>query len=166
MERRIALAANIAIIVVAIAIMVVLFRPRTEQQIQNRNRPIQLVGKNFPVNEPWNQKMNVVLALQVGCHFCAESAPFYKKLVSLADSRSIGLIAILPQSKAVSQAYLHDMGLNINTTTTSSLDQVDVNGTPTLFIVDKDGVVRHVFEGKLGEADQEKVITSIEGATP
>ncbi len=165
MEKKIGLAANVAIILVAIAIVCTLVQRRS--QFKNvgpdpRVDPVTLIGHQFPIQSNWTgEHKNVVLALQVGCHFCEASAPFYKKLASYAASRHVGILAVLPQTVSVDQAYIKDLGIEGAQVKSSALTTIAVGGTPTLFVLNDKGVVEQVWQGQLQEGDESKVLQAI-----
>src|SRR5689334_3424265 len=110
--KRIEAAANGAIIVVALLFGFVLVK----KFLLNRAVPDQAVSSDsikpgtklsLPKMD-WSQSdRHVVLVLQTGCHFCTESAPFYRRLIQALDKRKdIELIAALPQSVSESKQYL------------------------------------------------------------
>ena len=91
-SKKIELAANLAIIVVACLLAIVLvknyfFAKPPQQADKSESQRIQ--SESQPVNSPsvssldidWKQnKQTLILAISSSCHFCTESAPFYKKL--------------------------------------------------------------------------------------
>jgi hypothetical protein len=98
-----------------------------------------------------------LLALQKGCHFCSESAAFYQRLVRETAGRgNIHLIAVLPQTPDEGRKYLDELGVAIAEVKQAQLDSISVRGTPTLILVDNQGLVTTSWVGKLnadGEAD-------------
>jgi len=104
--KRIEIAANVAIIAVALLFGFVLVK----RFILSRSGPepaaafnsIKPPGAKISLPETnWSQnERHVVLVLQTGCHFCTESAPFYRRLAQAVDKRKdIELIAALPQNR-------------------------------------------------------------------
>lgn len=165
MEKKIGFAANIAIIIVAIAIVFTLVQRRTQPgtlESAPKYNPDTLIGHQFPLQANWTgEHKNVVLALQVGCHFCEASAPFYKKLATYAASKHVGILAVLPQAVSVDQAYLKDLGVEGAQVRSSALTTIAVGGTPTLFVLNDKGVVEKVWQGQLQEEDQSRVLQAI-----
>jgi hypothetical protein len=103
--KRLETIANIAIIVVAILLSVVLVKnfiltraaDGNHQHARNSIRK----GEKVPLqNMDWaKNSKTVLLALQKECRFCSESAPFYQRLVQGTAQRSdVHLVAVLPQA--------------------------------------------------------------------
>jgi hypothetical protein len=160
MEKKLTMVANVLIIVVALAIGVQLLRGRMIQGGDgNRVHATALEGKKFPVQENWSpSKKTVVLALQVGCHYCSASAPFYARLSKFADERGINIIAALPNSQAESRTYLNGLNLNFRNVQQVDFQNIQVSGTPTVFVVNDKGLVEKVWEGQLRQDDEQKVL--------
>lgn len=96
-----------------------------------------------------------MLAVSSTCHFCSESAPFYKTLASnKGDTR---IVAVLPQSIEEGKKYLEKLGVMVDDVKQVALDEIGVSGTPSVLLVDNSGVVKNVWFGKL-PADKEQVV--------
>jgi hypothetical protein len=162
MEKKLTTIANVLIIVVALGIGVQLLRGRMISAgggDGNKVHPTILEGKKFPIKENWNpSKKTVVLALQVGCHYCSASAPFYARLSKFADERGINIIAALPNSQAESRTYLSGLNLNFREVQQIDFQNISVSGTPTVFVVNDKGLVEKVWEGQLRQGDEERVL--------
>jgi hypothetical protein len=162
--RRAELAANIAIIIVASVLCVALVKtfllsaapPRPAPALTTISRGARLLVPDVD----WSQhQRHVVLVLQKGCHFCSESAPFYRELWGAVGGRKdVDLIAVLPQDEATSTEYLKGLGVSVNEVRRSDLSSVGVSGTPTLFLTDGEGVVTDVWVGKLSPEKEQEVL--------
>src|SRR5690349_15137463 len=97
-NKKIELAANVAIIVVACLLATVLVKnylvtsrtqPASKSESQLVNAPTVSV-----LDIDWRQsKQTLLLAVSSTCHFCTESAPFYKQLANARGKTR--LIAVL-----------------------------------------------------------------------
>jgi hypothetical protein len=122
--------------------------------------PKDLVGRQFPVSQPWAAyQKTVVLALSVGCKYCSASAPFYQRLTAYAESRQVRVIALLPQSEEESALYLKALKVNIPIVAQVDFQQINVGGTPTLFLVDPKGIVQEAWQGQLQESRERKLFS-------
>lgn len=84
----------------------------------------------------WAQhKRAIVLGLQVGCHFCEASAPFYRQILSAPHSETT-IIAVLPQPQQEAESYLTLLGIRPNLTVQANFAILGITATPTLAIVD------------------------------
>jgi hypothetical protein len=164
--RKIEIFANVAIIGVALVLAgtlvrtYILPRPVVNSSVQNA----QLIhpGTRFSsqVVDWGKNNQTLVLALSQKCHYCSESANFYKRIVE-SHSRDTRLIALLPQDAPTGQKYLQDLGVSVDEVKQASLDSIGVQGTPTLLLVDKDGVVQNVWIGKLSENEESEVLAKL-----
>jgi hypothetical protein len=123
-----------------------------------------LVGRKLPLDgADWSKSQRtLVFVLQAGCHFCSESGGFYQRLVqqraSFGDTR---LVAVLPQGLDDSRKYLRKIGFAADEIRRSSLSDVGVRGTPTLFLVNGSGMITDVWDGKLSPAREDNLIARL-----
>jgi hypothetical protein len=159
--QRLEVLANLAIIVVAVLLSFVLIK---SYLLPSKERPPDLrVPAGVKVSLPgvdWSgNNQTLLLVLQKGCHFCSESAPFYQRLVrDTAGRRDIHLLAVLPQDFDESRKYLDDLGVAIEDIRQARLDSIGVHGTPTLILVNNQGVVMNSWVGKLNANGEREVL--------
>jgi hypothetical protein len=163
---KIELLANLLIVVVGCLLLAVLIKDRlltnqnkapTQKQADSR----QINGKRLPSLEiDWKQNpQTMVLAISTTCHFCTESAPFYKSLAQ--NKGSTRLVAVLPQSLVEGQQYLAKLGVPVDDVRQASLSSMGVSGTPTLMLVDRNGVVVGSWVGRLGDSQENEVLSKL-----
>jgi hypothetical protein len=163
--QKVELTANILIIVVAL-LLVGFIGQRYFYGKSEINQPARVtptIGKpiNLP-NQDWSaQSKTVVLALQTTCHFCTESAPFYKRLVEYAKNNNIKIIAVFPQPVEVSTAHLAQLGLTGLEIKQAPISVLDTSGTPTLIITNQQGKVTNFWVGKLPPEKETEVINTL-----
>ena len=107
------------------------------------------------------QNKTLIIALQTSCHFCNESAPFYKRLIEDVKSKNIKLVAVLPTDIEESKKHLDKLGLAAIDVRQSSLDSIQVNGTPTLILIDDRGEVINSWVGKLPPDKETEVLSKL-----
>lgn len=148
--KRIELLANIAIILVAITIVVVLVQRFFFTPTAKAPPTIPIGTKVSLPDVDWaaNRK-TLVLALQTSCHFCSESAPFYQRLVQAAGAKGVKLVAVLPQPPNEGHDYLDKLAVPISDVRQATLSSLSVAGTPTLILVNEKGEAAGVWVGKL-----------------
>jgi thioredoxin-related protein len=157
--------ANLAIIVVALLLSVVLVKRYVLGSSDANNvvvrEDIKAGARVFLPDYDWsNSNQHLILILQKGCHFCSEGAPFYRRLVEETAGRSdVHLMAALPQESTEAQQYLTDLGVHVNDVKHASPSVFGVKGTPTLLLVDKTGIVTDIWSGKL-PPDKEAAVLS------
>lgn len=91
----------------------------------------------------------LIIAMQVGCHWCEASANFYKDLIRSDSMDAFHPVAVLPEPFAESRKFLHGLGLEIPDVRQLDLDNIGVHSTPTLILVDAQGKVEASWVGKL-----------------
>lgn len=123
-----------------------------------------VVGTKFPPirGERWNSTdRTLVLALHIGCIHCEREMKFYEKLVSLSQkngSASVRIVAIFPDSEEqVSTEYSRRL-VGVEKTSGVDFSQLHVLGTPTLILLNRDGVVQGRWIGELSPADKQEVL--------
>jgi thioredoxin-related protein len=163
LSQKIELSANIAIILVAILLGYLLTQKLIFQQ--NTKQPPMEIAKGTKISladVDWqaNQK-TMLLVMQKGCHFCTESMPFYKTLVEKSKEKGIKLVAVLPNSREESVQYLKENGVEIQEIKQAELDSVNVQGTPTLIMIDEKGEVVNSWIGRLPVLKEAEVIRNL-----
>ena len=167
MFKKIELAANLAIIVIAILLGVILVRnymlPRSESQPGATQSTIMPGTKLSMAGVDWKANgKTLVLALSTGCHFCTESAPFYQRIAQeKSKAGNTRIVAAFPQPIAEGQKYLSDLSVKVDAVTQTSLDSVGVRGTPTLILADENGLVIDSWRGKLPSEKESEVLNRL-----
>jgi thioredoxin-related protein len=164
MKSKLEVAANIAVIVLAVVIGWVFLIDRFAKHGPDPNEV--KVGDQLPglPAYKWNaHERTLVLALRSGCHFCEASMPFYRKLAQLEQSNQIGvhLLAVFPDDPAVVHQVVETQQLTIEVLPRFELAQVKVQATPTLILVDEQGRVSKVWMGQLPAAEEAEVVAAI-----
>lgn len=102
-----------------------------------------------------------VFALQIGCHFCKESLPFYRKLVANNNVTRTRVVFVFPQKPSEAREYLAEAGIKDVDVEQADLSSVDVTGTPTILLLDSNGVIQKFWVGKLSSSREREVEASI-----
>ena len=166
LHKRAELIANIAIVIVAILLSVVLVKrfilssDEPTSSAANELSP----GNQVPVEgiEWVKSGHTLLLVLQKGCRYCTESAPFYQRLIKeTANRNDVKLIVLVPQSVTEGKQYLDEIGVGINDIRQVSPSQVKVRGTPTLILVNESGVAVDVWKGKLPPEAEAQVLSKL-----
>jgi len=163
LKQKIELLANVAIIIVAVAICAVLVKqyvlPSAHQASPQPvvGSKIELPGVDLAANDK-----TLLLVLQKGCRYCSESGPFYQKLTREVASKGgqVKLVAVLPQDTGEGQRYLSELGVPAVDVKQASLDSLSVGGTPTLIMVNR-GAVSNVWVGKLDTEEESEVLSKL-----
>lgn len=167
--KRVELVSNIAIIIVAIALVFTLasrvFNRSSAAQSPTRQNEIMVGTKLAASDIDWSKsKRTLVMALSTTCHFCAESAPFYQQLSQQRAGRpDVRLITIMPQGVDESNRYLNDKRIVVDEVHQTGPDETFVTGTPTLILVDEGGSVVESWTGRLPPEIETDVISKVFG---
>ena len=102
-----------------------------------------------------------MLALSTSCHYCNESAEFYRRLVKECEAHGVRTIAILPQAVNEAQTYLGNEGVKVNEVRQASLPSLEITGTPTLLLINDAGKVEHIWYGKLPPEQEKDVLAKL-----
>ena len=167
LTQRVEFLANLAIIVAAVLLSFVLIKSYLLPD-QSKSGSLEMripVGSKISLpGVDWSgNKQTLLVVLQKGCHFCSESAPFYQRLVrETAQRGNLHLVAVLPQTVDESKKYLSDLGVPIEDIKQAPLDSVGVGGTPTLILVDNQGVILNAWVGKLSADNEAGVLRRLQ----
>ena len=168
-SKKIETAANIAIIVVALLLCMVLVKPyllagnNKSSNVEVTDPSEQtLKGKKVTLsNIDWHANgKTLLLVLSTTCHYCKESSPFYKRLTR--DAKNIHFIALFPQSIEEARQYLYEHGIQLEEIRQGTLSALGVQGTPTLILVDDAGTVTNTWVGELTSDKEEEVLSKLE----
>ncbi|HEX7318585.1 MAG TPA: thioredoxin family protein [Pyrinomonadaceae bacterium] len=168
-KGKIEVAANVAIIVVAVLLCVVLLKsyvipaPAARQSVGGPagTRGIIKSGDAVAVSGvDWEKNgKTLLLVLSTTCHFCTQSGPFYQRLVKEhGDAKLVGLV---PQSASEGQSYLKGLGVEVDDVRQASLGDLGVSGTPTLILVDGKGVAADIWVGALSPNRENEVVSRL-----
>jgi hypothetical protein len=163
LKQKVEFLANVAIIVVAVAICAVLIKqyfftsPAPQSQRPTIGSKIELPGVDLSAADK-----TLLLVLQEGCRYCTESGPFYQKLAQETVSKGgqVKIVAVLPQAPDEGRRYLDGLGVPVVDVAQASLGSLSVGGTPTLIMVTS-GKVSDVWVGKLDTEQEAQVLSKL-----
>ena len=161
--RRVELMANLAIVLLAIVIGIVLVHRFFRAESPSSRPPLIAAGTLISLpGIDWQQNhRTLLLAIQEGCHFCTDSASFYQRLTDVADKKGVKLVAVLPQSPDEGRRYLTTLAVRIADVRQAPLSSLQVSGTPTLILVDENGRVAASWVGKLPSDKETEVLARL-----
>lgn len=157
---------NVAIVVVAVLLGGVLlkryFFPGDAVASHNETPPIVAGTKISLSGVDWGKNGKTLLVVvSSGCHFCSESAPFYRRLLHEVAGGQVRLVAVLPQQIDEAKAYLTSLNVPIDEIRQAPLSSLGVSGTPTLILVNNTGVVTESWLGKLPPDKEYEVVSRL-----
>ena len=168
LTRGIETSANVAILIISILLCVVLVRfylapasapnpaggPTEISAGVKRGDAISVTGIDWRKNGK-----TLLLALSTTCHFCTRSGPFYQRLAKEhGDAR---LVALVPQPVEEGRAYMERLHVEVDDVRETQLGDLGVSGTPTLILVDGEGVASEVWVGALSPDKEEEVVSRL-----
>jgi hypothetical protein len=158
-RRYLEISANVAILVVAIIVV----RSFIVSRWQAKAHPeAPSVGTTVSVpGLKWQEGPTLVLALQQGCRYCEESVDFYRRLHDQSSGARLRMVAVIPGAKADVARYLSEKGFVVDEVVNVALSDLNVSATPTLLIVNRDGILSDVWVGKLDVTKEAEVIQRI-----
>ncbi len=146
-------------IIIAVAVVVVagVFVKRQLFPRYAENLPRINAGERLNIPEVnWrNSERTLVLFLNKTCHYCKSSAPFYRELVEAASRRNVKSVAVLPNSIEEAKAYLSSVELSVDDVRTGPFSSYKIPGTPTVLIVNSEGMVERVWFGATAGREKE-----------
>lgn len=158
--KKVEAGANVAIIIAVVMIGALFVKNYIGKQ-QPASHQIS-IGTKFALQDVnWKaSEKNLVFALSTNCHFCSESAGFYRQIAQ-AKAKNVRTIAVFPQPLAAAQEYTKKMGIEFDEVRQASLTGLKIDGTPTLLIIDNGGLVRNVWLGKLPTQKEKEVLAKV-----
>ena len=138
------------LIVVAVLLIVKVVRRNFFPRLAATPRLSSSLGVKINLADVDWQKSNrtLVLVLDKSCGYCNKSTPFYQRILREKGARNdLHVIAVFPHNVEDGKTYLREHGLDITDVRQATLQSLGVRGTPTLFLVDDQGVVKGKWVG-------------------
>jgi thiol-disulfide isomerase/thioredoxin len=165
--KKAELLANIAIIVVAIVVCVVLVKRFVinSEETNNANEFKEIsAGEKISLPDlDWTKSDKTLLVvIEKGCHFCSDSAAFYQRIAQETASRkNVKLVAVFPHGVDEGREYLKSLGVPITELRQAPLNALKVKGTPTLILVNNAGMVTDTWLGQLSPDKESEVFSRL-----
>ncbi|MEJ7622669.1 MAG: hypothetical protein WKF34_01630 [Pyrinomonadaceae bacterium] len=123
-------------------------------------------GTKLPaIDVGWEKSdKNILLVLSTACKYCTESLPFYKKL-SESKAGDTRLIVAFAQDRNEAAQYLATKQVAVDEILEAPPNQFNVRGTPTLLVVDGQGIVQEVWAGKLPPEKENEILARLNGGS-
>ncbi len=159
-------AANVAIIVVALlfgaALTTKYFATSPNQEVPNRNG-VEKNAKFLLSDIDWStHEKNLVLAFSTKCRFCIESVNLYQELAQKrTQSGNFRMIVVSPEPPNEIKSFFDKHNIQIDNFVQTQLSDLSISGTPTLVLVDKNGIVQNTWRGKLPPAGESELIGAL-----
>ena len=155
---------NVFVVVFLISSAVVFFRYQNVDAKHANGQARITAGSRFVINEVnWSDnEMTLVFALSTQCHYCNESAEFFKRTINIISKQpKAGFMAIFPQDENAARDYLSRQGVSIPRIRSLNPSSIGIRGTPTLLLVDRLGIIRRIWEGRVMPEKEEVTINEM-----
>lgn len=168
MLRKLEVVTNIALITVSVVISVVLVK----NYLLRPAAPVAPKGVapgmmlNLQGVDWQGHPQTLVLALREGCRYCSSSAPFYQRVRQAALHNDVRVIAIAPHSADIARVYLKELQVPIDEVRQVDFAKMGIRATPTILLVNHDGVVTKVWTGELPTEGEQEVLRSLLSFSP
>jgi hypothetical protein len=165
MLKRIEVVTNVAIVVTCVLASAVLLKKL--DLFPHRGGPAARLGVGTVLPTAWhvetaNAAPVVVAVIRSTCHFCTDSMPFYRQLAATTSrGRRIHLVAVSDEPPEVTKGYLSAHGVDAAQIVSAPRDTLLVSGTPTLFGLDRKGVVRVREVGRLSDERRQQFFNAV-----
>lgn len=108
----------------------------------------------------------LILALSPMCSWCRASYPFYKTIIEHVASSGapLSVIAAVDTSSSVAMQQIHLEAADVfaDSVMACPFRAAGVSSVPTVIHFDRNGSVRNVWSGFLGDAQQKELLDSID----
>lgn len=163
LARRLETGANVAIIAVSVLLAAVLlqrqfFAGPSGTDVGPAPRPLQVssLGMDWKAS-----RLTMLVVVREGCHFCTESAPFYRRLSAETRNTGVRVVFLLQQHETQDTKYVDALVVPAAERQQADFERMNIRGTPTLIVVDRKGAVVKAWEGKLTASEEKEVLTLI-----
>jgi hypothetical protein len=163
--KRIETLTNVAVLVAAALIGVAVIKNNFFGSPARPDAPTQeITGRKLALPDvDWRaNRQTLLLILSRSCSFCAQGAPFYRRLVTEIEGRpDVRLIAVLPEDREQGKRYMNELGVPIADVKQASLASLGVKGTPMIILVDESGTASDAWLGKLSPEEESEILASL-----
>lgn len=106
----------------------------------------------------------LVMALREACRYCQESVPFYVRLAeasAAAGASAPALVVVTTDTEESMSRYLSENGIANARVIHAEAGRFNIPATPLLFALDREGIVRRVWAGRLSDSEEQEVMKEL-----
>lgn len=150
--------ALVAFVIAAFALNYRKVQPQLQPGLQKRAVMRDLQGVKYA-----DSRQTLVIGLSTRCEYCDASVSFYNHLAEFQRNKAqtVRIIAVFPNSLDEVLQYVEQTQLKLRAIPAADFVSLNVNGTPTMILVDDHGRIIDFWVGKLSSADEQHVIRNI-----
>lgn len=157
---------NVALILVSVVFLAMLAsayisKPGAEQLKTGLQRGQKFA--DFPHVDYQNSENTLLLFLNTECEYCRTSFPFYQQLIEARRLRggNTRIVSVFPNSSEEAAQYMKRNQLPVEVVASVNFNEINLTGTPTMVLLDRAGVVKDFWVGKIPEKEEAQVINSL-----
>lgn len=125
------------------------------------NRVAVTVSRSVPGVAYSDARYTALVFIRSTCHFCAESMPFYRDLVTRARRPQIQVVFTSDEPVPIVRQYLELHGVPPERIATVSFLDYGVAATPTIIVVDSSGYGTTRWIGRLDAAREAALLATV-----
>jgi peroxiredoxin len=104
----------------------------------------------------------LLFVLRKDCSYCTSSRGFYKRALEVVKHQpTVRTVAALPHEPSMAREYLTRMGLDFDIIVQVDFENLGIMITPSLFLVDRRGVIEQRWLGQLKFDKEAEVLSAI-----
>jgi rhodanese-related sulfurtransferase len=160
-QRAIARLLNVSMAIAVVGFLGILIH---KYSASNPGNPIIIPSAKISIKgvDLTKSPQTLLLAVAKGCEYCTDSARFYRRLVQgLANRTDLRIVAVFPDLPTEGQYYLNSLGVAVGESAQASLPSLGIRNVPSLVLLDRDGVVKEVWIGKLSPKAEVEVMKAL-----
>lgn len=166
LKTRVEVASNLAVILVAIIFLVTLASSFLSQLPPRNLRSGLQRGQKFPdlpQVDYRNSENTLLLLLDTKCTFCSASTPFYQRMIEAQRTRggNTRIVSLFPNPNEEAAEYMRRKQMPIEAVGDVDFNGLSLAGTPAMILLDRNGVVKNFWVGKIPENEEALVINSL-----
>lgn len=166
LKTKVEVASNVAVILIAFMFLATLASSYLSGlPPQNLKAGLQRGQKfaDLPRIDYGSSESTLLLFLNTDCSYCNASTSFYRQLIEarLARGGETRLVSLFPAPGEEAAQYLKQNRLPIEAVGDVNFNDLNLPGTPTIVLLDKGGVVKDFWVGKIPEHEEAQVIDSL-----
>ena len=156
-SKRIEVITNVALFAAAISIFAVNIVPRFQPKpvAPGRYAAGDRIAETAQLK--FDGKATVILNTASTCRYCTASMDFYKRLLATG----VRTVAVTPEPIEKNDTYLKEHGITPVAILSVSENGLKFRTTPSLVVVNAQGIVKGAWHGKQSAAGEEEILRAI-----
>ena len=166
LKAAVEFASNVAVILVAVVFLAVLTSAYISKPGADHLKAGLQRGQKFaelPRVDYKSSENTLLLFLNTECEYCRASLPFYQQLIEEQRARgeNTHIVSVFPNSNEEAALYTKRNQLSVDVVAGIDFNDLSLTGTPTMVLLDRAGVVKNFWVGKIPEKEEAQIINSL-----